>query len=111
MLTTGCGRRAYNHNAGLNMNYATSSPAATPGVSGNVPVSWHLFLVSRGGIRYRQDLDRQKSLSLQTSTWLHLLIITVGIYSRCAKTARLRRRRYGAEMRLARSFVMLAASS
>ena len=37
-LTTGHNYRAYN-NASHNMSYATSSPAATPGVSGNVPVS------------------------------------------------------------------------
>lgn len=93
------------------MAYATSSPAATPGVSGNAPVSWHLFLVSLGGIRYRQVFDRRKSLSLQTSTWQHLLTTNGGIYSLCAKTARLRRHRCGAEMRLGRSFAMLAASS
>lgn len=34
------------------MTYATSSPAATPGVSGNIPVSWHL-LFSLGRAPYR----------------------------------------------------------
>lgn len=66
MLTTRYDHRAYN-NANHNMAYATSSPAATPGVSGNVPVSWHLLSTSLSGIRYRQVLDRQKLLSLYTS--------------------------------------------
>ena len=94
------------------MTYAASSPAATPGVSGNVPVSWHLFPLSLGGRSViAKVVDRQNSLSLQTSTWHHLLTINVGIYSLCAKIARLRRHRFGAEMKLARSFAMPAGSS
>jgi len=76
MLTTGYDHRAYS-NASHSMAYATSSPAATPGVSGNVPVSWHLLLTSLGGIRYRTVLNRQKTLIA-----LHLNMATFADHER-----------------------------
>ena len=40
-MLTACGCSRVHNNASHNVTYSASSPAATPGVSGNIPVSWH----------------------------------------------------------------------
>ncbi len=110
MLMTGCDHRAYN-NASHNMTYAASSPAATPGVSGNVPVSWHLLLLVSVGSVIAKFSTAKNPYRFTLQTWLHLLTMNVGIYSLYARTARLRQHRCGAEMRLGRSCATLAAFS
>lgn len=110
--------RSFSNNASHSMNYATSSPAPTPGLSGNTPVSHgcESRSASAKSPPYRtlpptlSIFIHSRLLTQPSQTWPHLLLTMVClIHSLSAKIVKRRQHLYGEETRLGRCFVMPAA--